>query len=1267
MRLRSLEGDFMTPSVCSICDGELVTANGQTFCPKCLLQQGMKSSTFGPGAKGTWDPPSSDLLSTAFPQLEILQLLGQGGMGAVFKVRQKELDRIAALKVLPGEMAADAGFTERFLREARLLASLSHPHIVTVYEFGQRQGIYFLLMEFVDGVTLRQALQAEPIRKLNPRDALAIVGQLCDALQFAHDESVVHRDIKPENILIDKRGRVKIADFGLARLLGQSPTMPTLTRTHQLMGTPAYMAPEQIEGQPGIDHRADIYSMGVVFYELLTGELPLGRFLPPSERSQADVRLDDVVLRTLAKEPDRRYQQASQVKVDVEALRGSASSHASDSSKRKRLVGRVVSAFVLGALMTPMLFAIILLGMEGWTQFTTSQSIRDREAKQAIADLNSAARDQLKTEDRIVSEPPVLPSGDETMMSGGGEGGSMDMIAPRLEASAIRFVDSVPLIHPNQFNLSEEQRSAVNAILKETHQRYLKEEALHSIVTVDANGVLTTEISAFPDQMRTIENDMWTRLDDVVPVEIQKAFREQLKLNVSGESVDLNFAPSMMGGPPGSWMPLALGPGVLGWSSELYPLKIEISRSGRWFTWAIDSDNSIFLPSDKAPTLPATLQRFYREPGPWMAVANARAEYAKQQWMTLTNHFTNEAMVRELIHRFEQMEMLQTTVNSDDSTLGFPTRVRDLLRQTLDFAGVPGAKIGAPFHFPGLNLDPLRQQLLALPPDKFDEAISAGTKQLRREDIQQQFGMMVLFLAAIEPNEFGLLRGELSAPIEDGDSASATLAINTIPDQPPVPIRFKREDGQWKIDAIGPNESLLQGLQRTKVGSEDSNVAAVSATPELSAAAIPPDPVAGDASVPENLLPPTAPQPAGDAYAMPPSAEQAIVFEQAVPRLNAGLFKLTDEQLATVNTILKETHTRYLNEEAKHAIVSVDSNGVQTTEIRAFADQLRAIENEMWTKLDDAVPVEIQTEFRSKLNLYDGGAPIFKSSAAPTPAGAYPTNDGDWIPGSELRGPGLLGWNRQYFPLTIGISRSGRWFEYSLKIGDAVVAKRPVPELPPELRRFYREPGPWMAIANVRAAHNTEQWTKLADYFTDEGIVREILNGSSYVEAVQNRFWSGRAAEEYHARITKMSGDLTGEIGLPNPEIDTDELVRQLSNSPSEEVDALLSAATKLHPREHLRAAYGVMALVLIATGDPELQPELLRGEVSSYSETGDSATATLTVPNEPPVPVRFKRENGQWKIDAIGSNERLIERMKPLADTLEKEKAAKEPEPAAK
>ena len=310
---------------CSTCGGEMMSRDGQAFCPACLLQQGMQASSLGGNAAlQNWTPPAIDQVALRFPNLEIESLIGQGGMGAVYKVRQTELSRPAALKLLPEAVATDPTFAERFLREARLLASLSHPHIVTVYEFGQREGLYFLLMEYVDGVTLRQASLAGPIKRLAPKEGLAVVGQLCDALQFAHDEGVVHRDIKPENILIDKRGRVKIADFGLAKLLGKPADLPTLTKTHQLMGTPTYMAPEQIEGQPVIDHRADIYSLGVVFYELLTGELPLGRFPPPSAKVDLDARLDEVVFRTLEKEPDRRYQQASDVRTDMDAIRTEA-------------------------------------------------------------------------------------------------------------------------------------------------------------------------------------------------------------------------------------------------------------------------------------------------------------------------------------------------------------------------------------------------------------------------------------------------------------------------------------------------------------------------------------------------------------------------------------------------------------------------------------------------------------------------------------------------------------------------------------------------------------------------------------------------------------------------------------------------------------------------------------------------------------------------------------------------------------------------------
>ena len=175
-------------------------------------------------------------------------------------------------------------------------------------------------MEFIDGSTLRDLVKA---RQLSAEHALRIVPHLCDALQYAHDQRVVHRDIKPENILISSAGVVKIADFGLSRIMGNETQQPMLTGTHQIIGTPRYMAPEQLERSRGVDHRADIYSLGVVFYEMLTGELPLGYFAAPSKKVEIDVRLDEVVLRTLEKEPQRRYQKASQIKSDVQSLTSS--------------------------------------------------------------------------------------------------------------------------------------------------------------------------------------------------------------------------------------------------------------------------------------------------------------------------------------------------------------------------------------------------------------------------------------------------------------------------------------------------------------------------------------------------------------------------------------------------------------------------------------------------------------------------------------------------------------------------------------------------------------------------------------------------------------------------------------------------------------------------------------------------------------------------------------------------------------------------------
>ena len=291
------------------------------LCPRCLMKAG-QGPTRTVGGEGRFDPPTPEELAERFPQLEVLELIGQGGMGAVYKARQPTLDRTVALKILAPRLVQDAAFAERFSREARTLAKLSHPHIVGIHDFGEVDGLYYFVMEYVDGAALREVMRAG---RLSAADALGLVPQLCDALQFAHEVGVVHRDIKPENILLDHAGNVKIADFGLAKLIAPDRADGvSLTVSGAVMGTPAYMAPEQIEHPLEVDHRADIYSLGVVFYELLTGELPLGRFVPPSRKVEVDVRVDEVVLKALEKEPRLRYQQASEVRAEVDNISSAA-------------------------------------------------------------------------------------------------------------------------------------------------------------------------------------------------------------------------------------------------------------------------------------------------------------------------------------------------------------------------------------------------------------------------------------------------------------------------------------------------------------------------------------------------------------------------------------------------------------------------------------------------------------------------------------------------------------------------------------------------------------------------------------------------------------------------------------------------------------------------------------------------------------------------------------------------------------------------------
>lgn len=310
---------------CRICGTLPKNGAVEGICSRCMLTAGLVSegvgisgSTANISAAGAFrkktprfKPPSLQEISSEFPNLEVIEVAGVGGMGVVYKVKQKDLGRTVALKILPSEIASDPSFTARFSQEARALGMLSHPNVVHLYDAGKSENYYYLLMEYVDGINLRQAI-AEG--NLKPTEALSIVKQICDGLQFAHQEGIVHRDIKPENILIDKNGTIKVADFGLAKLVDAGMN---LTATQQVMGTLHYMAPEQIQQTREVDHRADLYSLGVVFYEMLTGKLPLGKFAVPSESGSVDQRLDAVVLRTLENEPDQRYQSASDIQSDI--------------------------------------------------------------------------------------------------------------------------------------------------------------------------------------------------------------------------------------------------------------------------------------------------------------------------------------------------------------------------------------------------------------------------------------------------------------------------------------------------------------------------------------------------------------------------------------------------------------------------------------------------------------------------------------------------------------------------------------------------------------------------------------------------------------------------------------------------------------------------------------------------------------------------------------------------------------------------------------
>jgi tetratricopeptide (TPR) repeat protein len=267
-----------------------------------LRPAGLLATARGP-LQGEWLPPTPEELAGTIPGCDVHELIGRGGMGAVYRAFQPDLARQVALKILSPDADEDGTLTPLFQQEIQLLATLQHPNIVTIYQAGTTTtGWLYLMMEWVPGEDLAQTLRRAP---LPPARVLALLQQACQGLAYAHQRGIIHRDIKPSNLLVTPDDRLKLTDFGLATF--SQSEVPAARPT---AGTPDYTAPEAWQGNP--DPRADVYSLGVTAWQLLTGTLPSGAFLPPSQRCPGLPEVyDDIILRALAAEPSRRYPNAA--------------------------------------------------------------------------------------------------------------------------------------------------------------------------------------------------------------------------------------------------------------------------------------------------------------------------------------------------------------------------------------------------------------------------------------------------------------------------------------------------------------------------------------------------------------------------------------------------------------------------------------------------------------------------------------------------------------------------------------------------------------------------------------------------------------------------------------------------------------------------------------------------------------------------------------------------------------------------------------------
>jgi hypothetical protein len=449
-----------------------------------------------PASSRRWQPPEPEELQHDFSQYEIRGILGRGGMGAVYKGWQKNLERFVAIKILPREVDDDGmKFAERFKQEAKAMAKCRHPGIVAVYDSGTtHSGLLYIVMEYVEGTDVQQLVEAAG--NLPPAQALGIADRVCEVLAYAHDHGIIHRDIKPSNIMIEADGTVKVADFGLAKLTDRKDA--TITESAASIGTADFIAPEALHGSEKADHRADLYAVGVMLYKMLTGKIPRGRFDPPSQIVPGlDPRVDAIVDRAMQSDPDARYSSAIGMRDAIAAVlspseaKRAAATRVKSPRKKKLLLGLAACAVLIAGAAIAHFAPGKKAGSAGKgtppaTAPTPTTSTPFPPPATPVASLRTAAPIRLwETAEKVPKDPDIRWENGVLHLGNGGKGAGVRVYTPASHDATLR---AELLMNPDsacaQFTLRNRSSGALGSyyrleLCRENGNAGLRLESVH--------------------------------------------------------------------------------------------------------------------------------------------------------------------------------------------------------------------------------------------------------------------------------------------------------------------------------------------------------------------------------------------------------------------------------------------------------------------------------------------------------------------------------------------------------------------------------------------------------------------------------------------------------------------------------------------------------------------------------------------------------------------------------------------------------------------